>query len=89
MLDGTLGGWSNTIGVYDDQLVAIAQSMGESVESAAAQANYQGVYSQVAEAGAGKTIESPCRSCRWLAGWHSVSYFYNLQNLTDGTTGFE
>ena len=52
VFNNVLGSWQNTVGVYDPLLVQIAQQSGESVEQAAAQQGYQGVYSQAAESGA-------------------------------------
>jgi hypothetical protein len=45
------GSWANTVGVYDQQVIAIANSTGLSVEQVAAQEKYQGVYSASATTG--------------------------------------
>jgi hypothetical protein len=50
--NGAPGSWANTEGVYDQTLVNIANASGESVEQAAAAANYSGVYSSTATGGA-------------------------------------
>jgi hypothetical protein len=45
------GSWANTIGVYDALICEIAQQQNETVESAAMQAGYTGVYSSEATSG--------------------------------------
>lgn len=49
--NGIAGSWANTLGVYDGLIAETAQQQNESVESAAAQAGYQGVYSSEATSG--------------------------------------
>jgi hypothetical protein len=52
--NGGPGSWANTVGVYDAQVVDIANATGESVEQVAASQGYQGVYSSTAQGAAGQ-----------------------------------
>jgi hypothetical protein len=51
VFNNVAGSWSETIGVYDILIATIAQQQNETVESAAMQAGYQGVYSSAATEG--------------------------------------
>jgi hypothetical protein len=51
VFNNVLGSWANTVGVYDMLICEIANQQGETVEAAAAQANYQDVYSTAATTG--------------------------------------
>lgn len=51
IMNNVAGSWANTVGVYDLAIAQIAQQNNETVEAAAAQANYQGVYSAAATNG--------------------------------------
>jgi hypothetical protein len=53
------GAWANTLGVYDSLIAAIANGQNESIESAAAQVAYQGVYSSAATSGPAPVTETP------------------------------
>ena len=57
--NGVAGAWANTLGVYDMQLAQIANAANETIEAAAAQANYTNVYSQAAESGPAPVAENP------------------------------
>lgn len=50
-LNGVAGSWANTLGVYDMLVATIAQQQNETQEAAAAQLNYQDVYSSAAAKG--------------------------------------
>jgi hypothetical protein len=56
---GVAGAWANTLGVYDMQLAQIATAANETIEAAAAQANYTNVYSAAAESGPAPVAENP------------------------------
>jgi hypothetical protein len=49
--NGVAGSWANTLGVYDNLVATIAQQQNETLEAAAAQQNYQDVYSAAATTG--------------------------------------
>jgi hypothetical protein len=53
------GSWANTVGVYDALIATIAQQQNETVESAAMQAGYQGVYSTAATSGPAPVDNEP------------------------------
>jgi hypothetical protein len=53
------GEWQNTVGVYDELLIGTAQAMNESVEAAAAQADYKNVYSSTASEGPAPVNNGP------------------------------
>jgi hypothetical protein len=53
------GSWANTVGVYDLEIAQIAQEQNETVESAAMQAGYRGVYSAAAAEGPAPVDNSP------------------------------
>jgi hypothetical protein len=53
------GSWANTPGVYDAWIANLAQQENETVEEAAAQANYTDVYSTAATTGANPVSENP------------------------------
>jgi hypothetical protein len=56
------GAWANTVGVYDTLIAQIAQQQNETVESAAAQVAYLGVYSSAATSGPAPVTETPGQS---------------------------
>ena len=53
------GAWANTLGVYDSLIAAIANGQNETIEEAAAQVAYQGVYSSAATSGPAPVTEMP------------------------------
>jgi hypothetical protein len=57
--NGVAGSWANTAGVYDAWIATVAQQENESVEEAAAQANYTDVYSTAATTGPNPVTETP------------------------------
>jgi hypothetical protein len=59
IFNNQLGGWAAMPGVYDAQLAQIAIEQNETVEAAAAQANYSNVYSAAATTGPAVVEENP------------------------------
>ena len=59
IFNNVLGGWQNAPGVYDEQLAEIALAQNETIEAAAAAADYSNVYSQAAATGPAPVAENP------------------------------
>lgn len=59
VFNNVAGSWANTVGVYDNLIAAIAYQQNETVESAAAQVAYQGVYSSAATSGPAPVTQTP------------------------------
>jgi hypothetical protein len=59
IFNNVLGGWQNAPGVYDEQLAQIAIDQNETIEAAAANADYANVYSQAATTGPAPVAENP------------------------------
>jgi hypothetical protein len=53
------GAWANTVGVYDTLIAQVAAQQNESIEVAAAQADYTNVYSSAATSGPAAVTETP------------------------------
>jgi hypothetical protein len=57
--NGVAGSWANTLGVYDTTLANIAIAQNETIEAAAAQADYTDVYSAQATTGPNVVTQTP------------------------------
>jgi hypothetical protein len=59
LFNNVAGSWANTVGVYDLTLANIAIAQNETLEAAAAQANYTNVYSAAATTGPNAVTQTP------------------------------
>jgi hypothetical protein len=59
LFNNALGSWASMPGVYDEQLAEIAIAQNETIEAAAAAANYSNVYSEAATTGPAPVAENP------------------------------
>lgn len=59
VFNNVLGSWATMPGVYDAQLAQIALDQNETIEAAAANADYSNVYSQAATTGPAPVAENP------------------------------
>jgi hypothetical protein len=59
VFNNVLGAWADAPGVYDEQLAEIALEQNETIEAAAAGANYSNVYSEAATTGPAEVVQNP------------------------------